>query len=145
MPFFGGKIAHFFYSMGGLTVGWACMKMVPLKSASKMAHATMFVQNYFGNCYGLFYSNLQAVENIFDITYLVRYLRIYSSRSPKIFKSLSPNLRASLFDVHSFWFIRNMAKEVEYSDFLNFATVSVLKFLRYFLFSEKFSEYSEKF
>ena len=53
MPFFGGKIAHFSNSMGGLSVGWACMKMVPLKSARKTAHATMFVQKYFGNCYGL--------------------------------------------------------------------------------------------
>ena len=63
----------------------------------------------------------------------------------KDFKISVMNKSFWLLTVHSFWFIRNMAKEVEYSDFLNFATVSVLKFLRYFLFSEKFSEYSEKF
>ena len=53
MAFFGDKIAQFSNSMGGLTVGRAFMKMVPLKSARKTAHATMFVQKYFGNCYGL--------------------------------------------------------------------------------------------
>ena len=53
MAFFGDKIAQFSNSMGGLSVGRAFMKMVPLKSARKTAHATMFVQKYFRICYGL--------------------------------------------------------------------------------------------
>ena len=47
------KMAGSSQPMCGLTVGWACIKMVPLKSARKTAYATIFVQKYFGNCYGL--------------------------------------------------------------------------------------------
>ena len=47
------KMAGSSQPMGGLTVGRACIKMAPLKSARKTAHTTMFVQINFVNCYGL--------------------------------------------------------------------------------------------
>ena len=53
IDFFGDKIAQFSNSMCIHTVGRACIKMVPLKSARKTAHATMIIQKKFGNCYGL--------------------------------------------------------------------------------------------
>ena len=53
MGLFGDKIAQFLNSMRIHTVGCACIKIVPLKLARKTAHATMFIQKIFGNCYGL--------------------------------------------------------------------------------------------
>ena len=53
MYFFDGKIAQFSNSMCSHNVGWAGIKMVPLKSARKTAYATIFIQKHFGNCYGL--------------------------------------------------------------------------------------------
>ena len=47
------KMAGSSQPMGGLTVGRACIKMAPLKSARKTAHATILVQISFVNCYGL--------------------------------------------------------------------------------------------
>ena len=44
MDFFGDKIAQFSNTMCILTFCRACLKMVPLKSARKTAHATMFIQ-----------------------------------------------------------------------------------------------------
>ena len=46
----------------------------------------------------------RLLVNIFIISFLIRYLRICSSKSPKIFKSIGSNLRnflASLFAVAS--------------------------------------------
>ena len=53
MDLFGDKIAQFSNSMCIHTVGRACIKMVPLKSARKTALATMIIQKNFGNCYSL--------------------------------------------------------------------------------------------
>ena len=47
------KMAGSSQPMCDLTVGRACIKMAPLKSARKTAHATMFIQINFVNCYGL--------------------------------------------------------------------------------------------
>ena len=44
MDLFGDKIAQFSNSMCIHTIGRACIKMVPLKSARKTAHATMFIK-----------------------------------------------------------------------------------------------------
>ena len=56
------KMAGSFQPMGSHTVGWACIKMVSLKSARKTAHATMFVQKNVGNHYGL----LMSKYDLFD-------------------------------------------------------------------------------
>ena len=50
MDFFGDKIAQFSNSMCIHTVGRACIKMVPMKSARKTAYDTMFIQKKSGNC-----------------------------------------------------------------------------------------------
>ena len=94
MPFFGGKIAHFSNSMGGLSVGWACMKMVPLKSARKTAHATMFVQKYFGNCYSPPSNQVTSVfmfcKKMMKVpTYVLSY-NDYSSLLPNLQHNHSP-------------------------------------------------------
>ena len=47
--------------------------------------------------------------------------------------------------IHSFWFIRNMAEKVEYSDFLKLASFPVLVFLKHFLFRKKNPVYNTNF
>ena len=62
------KMAGSSQPMGSLTVGRACIKMAPLKSAGKTAQTTMFVQINFVNCYGLLDMKLdfQCVREVQD-------------------------------------------------------------------------------